>query len=259
MQAAWNAFTTLPVFTLVEGTNKYDTLLRLTGTICTGRFSLLESIAFDTGYSGSNGLEPQSWVNGNGTSYIYFGSGEFDGQVIFTYTHENSTMVELSLLTIESILPTFMSFYYLFFVCSFYFFWFLGLSLIISGISPQLLWHPLHAPFGLRQQLRWWALAHLLRLPPTVKVASVACTQTGTLFTATPAAIRYYFISKITNKLENNTGLRWCGKKWFNSTRPCHGSVRQIFGSYTINCSYHPLFCPVMCVRFLTQNRAPWW
>ena len=29
---------------------------------------------------GSNGLEPQSWVNGNGTSYIYFGSGEFDGQ-----------------------------------------------------------------------------------------------------------------------------------------------------------------------------------
>jgi len=43
-------------------------------------FSLLESVAFDTGYAGSNGLEPQSWVNGNGTSYIYFGSGEFDGQ-----------------------------------------------------------------------------------------------------------------------------------------------------------------------------------
>jgi len=38
------------------------------------------SVAFDTGYAGSNGLEPQSWVNGNGTSYIYFGSGEFDGQ-----------------------------------------------------------------------------------------------------------------------------------------------------------------------------------
>ena len=43
-------------------------------------FSLLESVAFDTGYAGSNGLEPQSWVNGNGTSYIYFGSGDFDGQ-----------------------------------------------------------------------------------------------------------------------------------------------------------------------------------
>jgi hypothetical protein len=43
-------------------------------------FSILESVAFDTGYAGSNGLEPQSWVNGNGTSYIYFGSGEFDGQ-----------------------------------------------------------------------------------------------------------------------------------------------------------------------------------
>jgi hypothetical protein len=40
----------------------------------------LISVAFDTGYAGSNGLEPQSWVNGNGTSYIYFGSGEFDGQ-----------------------------------------------------------------------------------------------------------------------------------------------------------------------------------
>ena len=38
------------------------------------------AVAFDTGYAGSNGLEPQSWVNGNGTSYIYFGSGEFDGQ-----------------------------------------------------------------------------------------------------------------------------------------------------------------------------------
>ena len=43
-------------------------------------FSILESVAFDTGYAGSNGIEPQSWVNGNGTSYIYFGSGEFDGQ-----------------------------------------------------------------------------------------------------------------------------------------------------------------------------------
>ena len=32
-------------------------------------------------YVASDGLEPQkSWVNGNGTSYIYFGSGEFDGQ-----------------------------------------------------------------------------------------------------------------------------------------------------------------------------------
>ena len=43
-------------------------------------FSILESVAFDTGYAGSNGIEPQSWVNGNGTSYIYFGSGQFDGQ-----------------------------------------------------------------------------------------------------------------------------------------------------------------------------------
>ena len=42
--------------------------------------SLSCAVAFDTGYAGSNGLEPQSWVNGNGTSYIYFGSGEFDGQ-----------------------------------------------------------------------------------------------------------------------------------------------------------------------------------
>ena len=47
---------------------------------CAEMFSILESVAFDTGYAGSNGLEPQSWVNGNGTSYIYFGSGEFDGQ-----------------------------------------------------------------------------------------------------------------------------------------------------------------------------------
>ena len=43
-------------------------------------FSILESVAFDTGYAGSNGIQPQSWVNGNGTSYIYFGSGQFDGQ-----------------------------------------------------------------------------------------------------------------------------------------------------------------------------------
>jgi len=34
-------------------------------------FSILESVAFDTGYAGSNGLEPQSWVNGNGTSYCH--------------------------------------------------------------------------------------------------------------------------------------------------------------------------------------------
>ena len=27
-------------------------------------FSILESVAFDTGYAGSNGLEPKSWVNG---------------------------------------------------------------------------------------------------------------------------------------------------------------------------------------------------
>jgi len=39
-----------------------------------------EGVAFDTGYAGPNGIEPQSWVNGNGTSYIYFGSGQFDGQ-----------------------------------------------------------------------------------------------------------------------------------------------------------------------------------
>jgi len=43
-------------------------------------FSILENVAFDTGYAGSNGLEPQSWVNGNGTLYIHFGLGEFDGQ-----------------------------------------------------------------------------------------------------------------------------------------------------------------------------------
>ncbi len=43
-------------------------------------FSFLESVAFDTGYAGSAGLVPQSWVNGNGTSYIYYGAGEFDGQ-----------------------------------------------------------------------------------------------------------------------------------------------------------------------------------
>ena len=48
--------------------------------LCPAVFSLLESVAFDMGYAGSSGLEPQSWVNGNGTSYIYFGSGEFDGQ-----------------------------------------------------------------------------------------------------------------------------------------------------------------------------------
>jgi hypothetical protein len=48
--------------------------------ICTLTCSLPRAVAFDTGYAGSNGLEPQSWVNGNGTSYIYFGSGEFDGQ-----------------------------------------------------------------------------------------------------------------------------------------------------------------------------------
>ena len=46
----------------------------------TKMFSILESVAFDTGYAGSAGLVPQSWVNGNGTSYIYFGAGEFDGQ-----------------------------------------------------------------------------------------------------------------------------------------------------------------------------------
>ena len=43
-------------------------------------FGMLESVAFDTGYAGSAGLVPQSWVNGNGTSYIYYGAGEFDGQ-----------------------------------------------------------------------------------------------------------------------------------------------------------------------------------
>ena len=42
--------------------------------------SLSCAVAFDTGYAGSSGIEPQSWVNGNGTSYIYFGSGQFDGQ-----------------------------------------------------------------------------------------------------------------------------------------------------------------------------------
>jgi hypothetical protein len=54
--------------------------LDLTPACAYQMFSILESVAFDTGYAGSNGLEPQSWVNGNGTSYIYFGSGEFDGQ-----------------------------------------------------------------------------------------------------------------------------------------------------------------------------------
>ena len=62
--------------------NRVSWVVRLILRCCTfaGMFSLLEAVAFDTGYSGSNGLEPQSWVNGNGTSYIYFGSGEFDGQ-----------------------------------------------------------------------------------------------------------------------------------------------------------------------------------
>jgi len=49
-------------------------------------FTLLAAVAFeqagsaDTGYAGSDGPVPQKWVNGNGTSYIYFGSGQFDGQ-----------------------------------------------------------------------------------------------------------------------------------------------------------------------------------
>ena len=51
-----------------------------TGSGSKKNLRFLESVAFDTGYAGSAGLVPQSWVNGNGTSYIYFGSGEFDGQ-----------------------------------------------------------------------------------------------------------------------------------------------------------------------------------
>jgi len=43
-------------------------------------FQFLRSVDFDTGYAGSGGVGPQSWVNGNGNSYIYFGSGQFDGQ-----------------------------------------------------------------------------------------------------------------------------------------------------------------------------------
>jgi hypothetical protein len=39
-----------------------------------------ETVANDTGRSDSTGVHPQQWVNGNGTSYIYFGSGQFDGQ-----------------------------------------------------------------------------------------------------------------------------------------------------------------------------------
>jgi hypothetical protein len=27
-----------------------------------------QTVAFDTGYAGSNGTEPQKWINGNGTS-----------------------------------------------------------------------------------------------------------------------------------------------------------------------------------------------
>ena len=40
----------------------------------------MRTVDFDTGRSDSTGVHPQTWVNGNGNSYIYFGSGQFDGQ-----------------------------------------------------------------------------------------------------------------------------------------------------------------------------------
>mmetsp|Transcript_35828 Transcript_35828/g.84218 ORF Transcript_35828/g.84218 Transcript_35828/m.84218 type:complete len:89 (+) Transcript_35828:26-292(+) len=54
------------MFSLLEATKVVTQIIPTAGT--------------DMGYAGSNGLEAQSWVNGNGTSYIYFGAGEFDGQ-----------------------------------------------------------------------------------------------------------------------------------------------------------------------------------
>ena len=60
--------------------NKFTILLHVSQSVKRGWHVPSRAVAFDTGYAGSNGLEPQSWVNGNGTSYIYFGSGEFDGQ-----------------------------------------------------------------------------------------------------------------------------------------------------------------------------------
>ena len=41
---------------------------------------VVRTVDFDTGRSDSTGVHPQTWVNGNGNSYIYFGSGQFDGQ-----------------------------------------------------------------------------------------------------------------------------------------------------------------------------------
>jgi len=127
-------------------------------------FSILESVAFDTGYAGSNGLEPQSWVNGNGTSYIYFGSGEFDGQVYLHYQPVNPSSscphtlycfgvrrLLLILICVPSRLLLLVS-----------------LPCRLSGLRPRLFGHPLHAPLGLRELVRRWPLAHLLRLSPAV-------------------------------------------------------------------------------------------
>ena len=148
-------------------------------------FSILESVAFDTGYAGSNGLEPQSWVNGNGTSYIYFGSGEFDGQ---GSGHDFYGTVSASLLLAGvacRVRPASTGLYVsqpragrtnaivrarperargpeasCFAFTSFE----SSNSLIFSAA--------LHALHRLRQQLRRWPLAHLLRLPPAVSCAS---------------------------------------------------------------------------------------
>ena len=89
------------------------------------------AVAFDTGYAGSSGIQPQSWVNGNGTSYIYFGSGQFDGQ---GSGHDYMG-------TVSSSCP----------------------DIVLLTVSSAL-----HAPHRLRQQLRWWPQPHLLRLPPGV-------------------------------------------------------------------------------------------
>ena len=109
-------------------------------------FSVLESVAFDTGYAGSAGLVPQSWVNGNGTSYIYFGAGEFDGQ---GSGHDYFGTVSSALSCV------------LCFNC-------LVVNLRRYCLLTVSMKTALHAVLWLHQQLRWWPLPHLLRLPPAV-------------------------------------------------------------------------------------------
>jgi len=115
----------------------------------------------------SGGGGPPTYSHGVGGYFGLYGTGQFDGQVSFLHTRPcllDETKLNgfsCSLFRFRPLFPPSLSP-----ICLFLF----------PELRPRLHGHCVHAFHRQHQQLRWWPLAHVLRLPPAVRRVAISGT-----------------------------------------------------------------------------------